>query len=280
MVVPEQDLKSLIVIQPGDPFAQNLLTLTEKAMGLRLGLDGYAFAQVRALPELDKDKKTAAITFFVDPKSRAYVRHINFNGTDNVNDEVLRRRDDADGERLPVERAHRSLAGSAPALAVHREVSSTRRRRCRAAPTSWTSTSRSRKVCRVSSAAARLLRHLWRDARRQLRALELHGHGQPACGQSAGRQVPEGLRRERYGRLSDRGRSGAAAIGVLARQQAVHVHGFSVLDDDAVGRNQLGVPDQRAPTGYVWSHVPTSRPRDELAELTAGARLGARERRP
>jgi outer membrane protein insertion porin family len=91
MVVPEQDLKSLIVIQPGDPFAQNLLTLTEKAMGLRLGLDGYAFAQVRALPELDKDKKTAAITFFVDPKSRAYVRHINFNGTDNVNDEVLRR---------------------------------------------------------------------------------------------------------------------------------------------------------------------------------------------
>jgi outer membrane protein insertion porin family len=91
MVVPEQDLKSLIVIQPGDPFAQNLLTMTEKAMGLRLGLDGYAFAQVRALPELDKDKKTAAITFFVDPKSRAYVRHINFNGTDNVNDEVLRR---------------------------------------------------------------------------------------------------------------------------------------------------------------------------------------------
>ncbi len=91
MVVPEQDLKSLIVIQPGDPFAQNVLTLTEKAMGLRLGQDGYAFAQVRALPELDKDKKTAAITFFVDPKSRAYVRHINFNGTDNVNDEVLRR---------------------------------------------------------------------------------------------------------------------------------------------------------------------------------------------
>jgi outer membrane protein insertion porin family len=46
MVVPEQDLKSLIVIQPGDPFAQNLLTMTEKAMGLRLGLDGYAFSQV------------------------------------------------------------------------------------------------------------------------------------------------------------------------------------------------------------------------------------------
>ena len=91
MAVPEQDLKKLIVVGPGDPFAQNLLTLTEKAMGLRLGVDGYAFAQVRALPDLDKEKKTAAITFFVDPKSRVYVRHINFNGTDSVNDEVLRR---------------------------------------------------------------------------------------------------------------------------------------------------------------------------------------------
>jgi len=91
MVVPEQDLKQLIAVVPGAPFAQNLLTLTEKAMSIRLGQDGYAFATVRALPDLDKQKKTAAITFFVDAKSRVYVRHINFNGTDNVNDEVLRR---------------------------------------------------------------------------------------------------------------------------------------------------------------------------------------------
>ncbi|HUL81617.1 MAG TPA: outer membrane protein assembly factor BamA [Gammaproteobacteria bacterium] len=91
MVVPEQDLKQLIAVVPGAPFAQNLLTLTEKAMSTRLGQDGYAFATVRALPDLDKQKKTAAITFFVDAKSRVYVRHINFNGTDSVNDEVLRR---------------------------------------------------------------------------------------------------------------------------------------------------------------------------------------------
>ena len=91
MVVPEQDLKQLIAVVPGAPFAQNLLTLTEKAMSTRLGQDGYAFATVRALPDLDKQKKTAAITFFVDAKSRVYVRHINFNGTNSVNDEVLRR---------------------------------------------------------------------------------------------------------------------------------------------------------------------------------------------
>jgi len=91
MVVPEQDLKNLIIVQPGQAFAQNLLTFTEKAMGVRLGQDGYAFAQVRALPDLDKEKKTAAITFFVDAKNRVYVRHVNFNGTSSVNDEVLRR---------------------------------------------------------------------------------------------------------------------------------------------------------------------------------------------
>jgi len=91
MVVPEQDLRNMIIVAPGQVFAQNVLTLIEKGMSNRLGQDGYAFAQVRALPDLDKEKKTAAITFFVDAKSRVYVRHVNFNGTDSVNDEVLRR---------------------------------------------------------------------------------------------------------------------------------------------------------------------------------------------
>ena len=58
---------------------------------MRLGQDGYAFAEIRAVPELDDEAKTAAITFFVDPRNRVYVRRINFNGADNVNDEVFRR---------------------------------------------------------------------------------------------------------------------------------------------------------------------------------------------
>jgi outer membrane protein insertion porin family len=91
MVVPEEDLRSLVQVQPGQVFSQRLLTNTEEFMNLRLGLDGYAFSQVRAVPELDKDAKEASITFFVDPKNRVYVRRINFNGADNVNDEVFRR---------------------------------------------------------------------------------------------------------------------------------------------------------------------------------------------
>lgn len=91
MVVPEEELRRLILSQPGQVFSQQLLTFSEQAMSLRLGRDGYAFAQIRAVPELDEESKEVAVTFFVDPQSRVYVRRINFNGADNVNDEVFRR---------------------------------------------------------------------------------------------------------------------------------------------------------------------------------------------
>ena len=91
MVIPEQDLQLRMLAQPGQSFSQAVLTASEKLMTDRLGQDGYAFAEVRAVPELDMEKKTAAVTFFVDPRSRVYVRRINFNGADNVNDEVFRR---------------------------------------------------------------------------------------------------------------------------------------------------------------------------------------------
>jgi len=43
------------------------------------------------VPTLNHETKEAEITFYVDPKSRVYVRRINFNGIDEVDDEVLRR---------------------------------------------------------------------------------------------------------------------------------------------------------------------------------------------
>ena len=91
MVVPETELKSLILAQPGETFSQGLLTRSEELMNLRLGQDGYAFAQIKAVPDLNKDTKEASVTFFVEPKNRVYVRRVNFNGTSSVNDEVFRR---------------------------------------------------------------------------------------------------------------------------------------------------------------------------------------------
>ena len=91
MVVPEAELRSLIYAQPGQLFSQQVIALSEEYLTLRLGQDGYGFAQVQAVPELDEETKEVSITFFVDPRNRVYVRRINFNGADSVNDEVFRR---------------------------------------------------------------------------------------------------------------------------------------------------------------------------------------------
>jgi len=91
MVVPEQALRGFVLAQPGSIFNLRLLTRSSELMSFRLGEEGYANAEIEPVPELDHDKKEASVTFFVDPKSRVYVRRINFNGIDQVDDEVLRR---------------------------------------------------------------------------------------------------------------------------------------------------------------------------------------------
>ncbi|MCK5326266.1 MAG: outer membrane protein assembly factor BamA, partial [Woeseiaceae bacterium] len=91
MVVPEAYLRAMVLAQPGSTFNLGLLTQSSEFMAVRLGEQGYANAEIEPVPELDHENKTAEITFYIDPKSRVYVRRINFNGIDQVDDEVLRR---------------------------------------------------------------------------------------------------------------------------------------------------------------------------------------------
>ncbi|MDZ7768195.1 MAG: outer membrane protein assembly factor BamA [Woeseiaceae bacterium] len=91
MVVPEQQLRGFVLAQPGSIFNLRLLTQSSELMSFRLGEEGYANAEIEPVPELDRKTKEVAVTFFIDPKSRVYVRRINFNGIDQVDDEVLRR---------------------------------------------------------------------------------------------------------------------------------------------------------------------------------------------
>ena len=74
--VPEDELKSLVKINKGDTFNRQLVTETSKAISDRLGNEGYAFSNVNAIPEINKQDHTAAFTFFVDPGKRVYVRQI------------------------------------------------------------------------------------------------------------------------------------------------------------------------------------------------------------
>jgi len=91
LVVPEAELRNLVQIRPGDVFSQRLITSTTQLMALRLGQDGYAFAKIDPVPQLDPETREIALTFLVDPGNRAYVRRINFSGSTGINDDVLRR---------------------------------------------------------------------------------------------------------------------------------------------------------------------------------------------
>ena len=91
MLVPEAELRKLIQLKSGDLFSRERLTESTRAISDRLGSDGYAFANVNAAPEVDRDKRQVAFTFFIDPGRRVYVRRINIAGNTRTRDEVIRR---------------------------------------------------------------------------------------------------------------------------------------------------------------------------------------------
>lgn len=91
MLLPEDEARKLISVESGEIFNRQKITESSKAIGDRLGNDGYAFSNVNAVPEVDKEKHTVAFTFFIDPGRRVYVRRINLTGNTRTRDEVLRR---------------------------------------------------------------------------------------------------------------------------------------------------------------------------------------------
>jgi outer membrane protein insertion porin family len=91
LIVPQQDLFPLVTTKRGMVFSRKEVTQTSTNLTERLGDEGYAFANVNAVPEIDNAKKTVALSYFIDPGKRVYVRRINFSGNIKTRDEVLRR---------------------------------------------------------------------------------------------------------------------------------------------------------------------------------------------
>lgn len=91
LTVPEAELRQLVKVKPGDIFSREKVNESTKAISDRLGKDGYAFANVNAAPELDREKHLVAFTIFVDPGKRVYVRRVNVTGNTKTRDEVIRR---------------------------------------------------------------------------------------------------------------------------------------------------------------------------------------------
>jgi outer membrane protein insertion porin family len=90
-VVPEEELRRLVIIAPEMTFSRRLLELTSDAMMSVLANVGYAFAQVTPIPTVDRETRKVAINFYVEPGQRVYVRRILFKGNTRTSDEVIRR---------------------------------------------------------------------------------------------------------------------------------------------------------------------------------------------
>lgn len=91
LVLPESEYLKLTTVHPGEIFSRERLTETTKAVTDRLGNEGYAFANVNASPDVNKEKREVAFTIYVDPGRKVYVRRINVAGNTKTRDEVIRR---------------------------------------------------------------------------------------------------------------------------------------------------------------------------------------------
>lgn len=89
LILEEEELRELIPVEEGDVFSRARMTAISETLSFRLGREGYAFANVNAVPE-PSDDNTASVTFFVEPGKRAYVRRVNFSGNVSTRDDVLR----------------------------------------------------------------------------------------------------------------------------------------------------------------------------------------------
>jgi outer membrane protein insertion porin family len=89
--VDERELRRLVQLKPGETFSRERLQKTVKDLSDRLGADGYAFANVNAVPDIDREAARAGFTIYIDPGRRVYVRRLNISGNVRTRDEVVRR---------------------------------------------------------------------------------------------------------------------------------------------------------------------------------------------
>ena len=91
LILARDDLIKLITIESGDIFSRREVVDTTKRISDLFAENGYAFANVNMVPDIDNDSRTLALTFFVDPGRRIYVKRVNIAGNSKTQDKVIRR---------------------------------------------------------------------------------------------------------------------------------------------------------------------------------------------
>jgi outer membrane protein insertion porin family len=87
----EDEFKTLVTIRPGAPYNGEEVAATTKAFTDYFGTIGYAFARVRAEPEIDRATRRVVMVLKAEPSRRVYVRRLNIGGNSKTRDEVIRR---------------------------------------------------------------------------------------------------------------------------------------------------------------------------------------------
>jgi outer membrane protein insertion porin family len=87
----EDEFKTLVRIEPGQPYNADRVAETTKAFTDYFGKFGYAFANVEAKPEIDRANSRVEFVLAAEPSRRAYVRRVNISGNNRTRDEVVRR---------------------------------------------------------------------------------------------------------------------------------------------------------------------------------------------
>ena len=85
------ELSAKVKVTKGNIFSRKLVNESVNDLSAHVGNFGYAFANVNALPTVNKIDRTVDFNFNVDPGKKIYVRRINIVGNTSTKDEVIRR---------------------------------------------------------------------------------------------------------------------------------------------------------------------------------------------
>lgn len=91
LVVPKEELVTALTLNSGEVFSRKEVTTTQTALERKLGDQGYLFANVSPVPELNEEDKTVSLRYFIAPGKQTYVRRINITGNTGTSDEAARR---------------------------------------------------------------------------------------------------------------------------------------------------------------------------------------------
>lgn len=84
-------VERLTEIEAGTQYSAAHITYLEELVSKVYGRYGYAYPEVRAIPEIDEANNEVDLVFSVNPGKRVYVNRIKFRGNTVTEDEVLRR---------------------------------------------------------------------------------------------------------------------------------------------------------------------------------------------